>query len=231
MGDACSFGGPNRQTQLRQVFATIRDCLPDLAAWAMREDVANENGLNRQLVQRACHRFYMSGMPYFAQTESMEDDRRGDSPSVDIGFHQYADDTGSESPRVTVLEGKRLDDRIDSRRQREYVVGVGKPRGGIERFKASIHGRDFTTAGMVGYVQTADFATWRSRINTWIAELTHEAGHEPAWNEVEQLGELDGAGRVATCESVVTRASGTLSLVHLWVCLVCGNLNARGTQA
>ena len=223
MGNACSFGGPDRQTQLRRVFATIRDCLPDLAAWAMREDVANENGLNRQLAQRACNRFHMSEMPYFAQPESMEDDRRGDSPSVDIGVHQYADDTGGESPRVTVLEGKRLDDRIDSRRQREYVVGVGRPCGGIERFKAGIHGRGFTTAGMVGYVQTADFATWRSRINTWIAELTREAGRVPPWGEIEQLGELGGDGRVAACESTVTRDSGTLSLVHLWVCLVGSN--------
>ena len=92
----------------------------------------------------------------------------------------------------------------------------------MERFKNGIHGRSVKTSVMlIGYVQTDDFMTWRTRINSWIVELSNEPAHNPPWSRDEQLSTLHiDKNSVALCDSTLFRAGDSLRVVHLWVYLV-----------
>jgi hypothetical protein len=190
----------------------------------MKKAIKNENGLNRKLCSFITNLSMSKGLPFYAQSESMEDETRGDSPSTDIGIHLCVDDIAGEAPKITVFEGKRLTTCLGKKRRREYVYGHDingqhVPCGGIERFKMAIHGRDFPRAGMIGYVQDETPVTWQARVNVWITDLT-EKECRPKWSEKELLVPLRAEGRVSMSSSVVYRHDREMSLTHLWVDLV-----------
>jgi hypothetical protein len=117
-----------------------------------------------------------------------------------------------------------LSTKLPKERHREYVIGRdggGKhvPCGGIERFKLSIHGRELTHAGMIGYIQEDSPTHWRDKINNWISELSLKQ-HDPAWLEQEHLTPLTDEGLVTESSSLVCRQTGQLHLTHLWISLV-----------
>jgi len=114
-----------------------------------------------------------------------------------------------------------LDCKIETRRKREYAYGherKGKhvPCGGIERFKLSKHGRDFSHAGMIGYIQTGIPAFWHGQINSWVIELARQE-HDPAWSAEEQLTILGVEGKGSTFTSTAFRSNSKIHLTHLWV--------------
>ncbi len=188
----------------------------------------NEDGLTDILVVALNSSRRPSGLIFKA--ESRENRFGGNFPAVDIGiFWELPGRAVSSWPRISAIEAKRLDSRIDSRRHREYVYGHDErgrhvASGGIERYKKGLQGKDISTKSvMLGYMQTDDFTTWHKRINGWIAELAGEAGHEPAWSCDEELSspvlETEGA---AICNSIVVRSNDALPLLHLWVDLTTG---------
>ncbi|MGZ8161882.1 MAG: hypothetical protein ACXWTT_03325 [Methylobacter sp.] len=187
--------GPTPNTQFKKVVELVAYALPFFADDVLKEGIANENGLNRKLSRYITNIGNNLGSPYFAQPESMEDKKLGNSPAPDIGIYLYQDNIAGDSPKVTVFEGKRLSSHIESKRRREYVFGHeenGKlvQSGGIERFKQSIHGRNFKYAGMIGYVQNGTFENWLEKVNTWIVEQSQRA-NDPQWLEEEQLESIN----------------------------------------
>ena len=221
LGGAGMLIGPLHNSQFNSVVELIVLSLPLFAESALQENINNENALNRRLVRFITNVADKKGFPFFAQTESMEDETRGNSPAADIGIHLKIEDIATDPPKITVFEGKRLTATLRRERRQEYVIGHEKedkhiPCGGLERFKCSIHGREFAHAGMIGYLQEETPKIWCEKINTWISDLCSQT-FEPAWSELERLSHPVTDGRITKCTSVVHRTKSELHLTHLWI--------------
>ena len=224
LGDAGGFSGPPPNRQFACVCDAISGCFPDFVKSVLQDKIANENGFNRRMSRFVSYRFSKEGLPYLAQPESMEDESCGNSPATDIGIYYMPCDSAINLPKVTVIEGKRLDSGIKKQRRHEYVYGheeKGKHVccGGMERFKKRIHGRNQSSAILLGYMQTDSFEKWHIKINSWISELIGQE-YEPSWFMREQLPLMTIEGLSAKCESQLCRTTGALRLVHLWVDIV-----------
>lgn len=217
------FSGPPHNTLFNSVVELVAQALPVFAASAIKEGISNEDGLNSLLALFVSKKARQNNLPFIVLHQSMEDLTRGDSPKPDIGIHLDTDDEAEPPPRITAFEGKRLTTQLEAKRRREYVVGHEKNgkyiKGGIERFKCSIHGGKLTHAGMIGYVQDETPDHWRDHVNGWILELSSQQS-DPAWSEKEQLTLNTTSGRVAECSSAVFRKTEELHLTHLWINLV-----------
>lgn len=216
--------GLPHNSQFNSVVELIVLSLPLFAESAMQENISNENGLNRRLARFITNVSDKKGFPFFADNESMEDETRGNSPAADIGIHLKIDDIATDPPKITVFEGKRLTSTLRRERRQEYVIGHEKdgehiPCGGIERFKCTIHGSEFTHAGMIGYLQEDTPEIWYEKINSWISDLSSHS-FEPAWSEREQLTPPETVGRVTKCTSVAHRTKSELYLTHIWINLI-----------
>lgn len=66
-----------------------------------------------------------------------------------------------------VIEAKRLP-TPGSDRKKEYVSGK---KGGLERFKRNLHGKNLPMSAIVAYVTKNDFGYWETEVNSWIKEL------------------------------------------------------------
>jgi len=220
---AGAFSGPAPNALFNSVTELIVQSLPVFAASVMKEGITNEDGLNSHLALFIAKRIRQNNLPFIVQHQSMEDVMRGDSPKPDIGIHLDTDDVAEPPPRITVFEGKRLTTQLEAKRRREYVVGHEKNgkyvKGGIERFKHSIHGGRLSHAGMIGYLQAGTPDHWQGQVNGWIAELGGQQ-HDPPWSEREQLTSHSTDGRVTEYFSVVLRKTDKLCLTHLWINLI-----------
>ncbi len=216
--------GPPQNTQFKKVVEVIKTILPKFAESAMNDAIENEDGLNSKLTRFITNAADQEN--FFANRESMEDERRGNSPATDIGIYLKVNpDTGIDSPRITVFEGKRLSTKLPKKRHQEYVIGHKEkekhvPCGGIERFKLGKHGRKLNYAGLIGYLQDGTPETWHEKINTWIRELCGQSSEEPKWSDQEQLRPKKNNGRVAEYASIVKRTDNELCMTHLWISLV-----------
>ncbi len=224
LGDAGAFLGPPANRQFECVCKSVVDCLPGFVRYVQSEKIHNENGLNRNLSLFLERWFRLKNLPFSSQPESMENARCGNSPAVDIGIHYMLCDSETCPPKVTVIEGKRLDAGIKKQRRREYVYGHyenGKHIccGGMERFKKDIHGRNQKSAVLLGYMQTDSFNKWYTKVNAWIAELS-DNGNSHGWSTKELLSAMTKDSLFARSESHLYRTTDTLQLVHLWVDLV-----------
>ena len=222
LGGTGTLLGPSPNALFNMVVEFLKAHLPQFTESLLNSKIEKENGLNSRL-----SRFITNAADqeiFFAERESMEDETRGNSPATDIGIYLKVDDTGIDPPKITVFEGKRLTTKLPSKRRREYVIGheeEGKhiQCGGIERFKLSIHARDFKQAGMIGYLQDGTPDSWRGKINSWITELSCQPLNL-ACLEQEPLPLLAMDGRVTECSSMVYRNGSQLRLTHLWINLV-----------
>jgi hypothetical protein len=111
-----------------------------------------------------------------------------------------------------VLEAKRL----PSSSKKEYIIGNT---GGIERFKKDKHGKNFQRAGMIGYVQTYDFDTWKNKINSWIdEEIISPSPSALTWITNDKLVEQSQNFKIAQYTSIHNCLSKkNINLTHLWV--------------
>jgi hypothetical protein len=180
-----------------------------------------EEELNAQLhnflQSRAIEKFPM----VFFQTEQRQDGRR----RVDLSAKPTRAVTiqGVTYKRYhpfLVIEGKRLPSPSRDR-EREYVSGGTELSGGIQRFKLGLHGKDYATAVIIGYVQRGDLAQWKSVINGWIADLA--TGQSSDWAATEILSPV---GTKNTCtrsrySSKHLRTTGCkttfIELSHFWI--------------
>jgi hypothetical protein len=114
--------------------------------------------------------------PFFFQHENVEDTTSGTSPQTDFGtisedkFLTIGDRIYGQFDSFFSIEAKRLP-TPGHNRQKEYVIGYEKPKGGIERFKKSLHGENLKYAAIIGYIQKEDANHWFLKINDWISEL------------------------------------------------------------
>ena len=124
---------------------------------------------------------------------------------------------------VIVFECKRLP-APSTAREKEYVTGLERRNGGIQRFKLGLHGAEHAIAVMVGYIQEDSPYDWFDRINHWISELA--GGYFVdlcVWDTSETLRLFEENVRegVASCQSVHYRTGSNkgerITLRHLWI--------------
>jgi hypothetical protein len=117
-----------------------------------------------------------------------------------------------------VIEGKRLPAPSKSR-EREYVTGVDKISGGIQRFKEGLHGKEHDLAIILGYLQDGEATSWLTAINSWIADLSKSDAKK--WKSSESLGNFQNSNPRYRMVSTHGRSKGcqsqSIQLLHFWV--------------
>jgi len=168
-----------------------------------------EKGLNQQFV--LCMNSQIRDEKFFFHHEYLEDITRGNSPQVDIAV------VPRESQKASfVLEAKRLNASLPSKRKKEYLFRDGG--GGVERFKKEIHGQQLTYVGMIGYVQTDDFDIWLERINRWIdEEIQNPSSDGLVWEEKDKLLSDKSNELFATYNSEHTCMTKNINMYHIWI--------------
>ena len=220
LGGTGTLRGPSPNAQFKNVMEFLKIHLSKFAHTILNANIYNENALNSRLsrfITNAANEEF-----FFANSENMEDETKGNSPATDIGIYLKVDgDSGIVPPLITVFEGKRLTNQLQKKRYREYVIGHeenGKhiSCGGIERFKLGIHGAKLNFAGMIGYMQDGTPESWQKRINSWICELSRQI-YDPAWSSGEKLEQQKNKEGISEYSSIVNRAENTLYLTHFWI--------------
>jgi hypothetical protein len=216
--------GPQANALVERTLDFVRDELP---RWRDRQDRREEDAeeaLNAQL----CKHLDARARHHLRMVQFHHEERQARRRRVDISagrteggfigttYHSIDD------PFV-VFEGKRLP-APDKTREREYVTGGEEKSGGIQRFKLGLHGAQFTTVGMIGYIQKDLPRRWHDQINLWIRDL---AGASPLgqekWETGEQLAHFteDARTLTASCVSSHSRVGAAVSLhidiYHLWI--------------
>jgi hypothetical protein len=79
------------------------------------------------------------------------------------------------------------------------LLAGNPPRGGVQRFKLSLHGAAVSIAGIVGYIQEVDCPHWFAEVNRWIDDLA--SSDESNWSSSDRLHTFvyDPAPRVSRC--------------------------------
>ena len=123
-----------------------------------------------------------------------------------------------ETDAFFVIEAKRLNNGLGKPREKEYIIGKI---GGIERFKNQKHGGSLTHVGMIGYVQTDDFDTWFSKINSWIEEeIVAPTSDDLVWKEQDKLKFNKKSKLFNTYLSQHQCKTKDISMYHVWIDLI-----------
>jgi len=178
------------------------------------EDDDNEESLTQKLVQLSNAE---DSMWVFVQ----ENKNKKIRSKEDIGISPKSKPTKV----FFVLEAKRLNsNKSYNKRRKEYVVGrYDKEKyidsGGIERFKKDKHGANLKLSGMIGYLETENFESWKDKINGWIDdEISTPTSKELSWDFDDKLVEQNKMIQTARFISTHNRLSETkINLTHLWI--------------
>ncbi|SRR5579871_2326391 len=116
------------------------------------------------------------------------------------------------------IECKRLPTPVSGDRdEREYVFSKFSSTGGIQRFKAGLHGSNHTFGAMIGYIQQDD--DWQRRVAEWIDGLISLG--EAGWASTDHLKSqaIDEGRRLVLLQSAHKRQNSLpdISLHHLWI--------------
>jgi len=120
------------------------------------------------------------------------------------------------------IECKRLPTPAGTERdEREYLHSRHGLRGGVQRFRASVHGGAHDHAALIGYLQTEDAVRWHARLQAWTLEL---AGEDWGLEEAPRLDRDDVDLGVARLSSFHPRGLDRppIRLSHLWIQMTDG---------
>lgn len=230
-GSGRILSGISKEELPRQTIKFVYEQLPAWRDDPNRRDEESENKLNLDL----CKYLNSKARQEFPMVCFNHEEYQVGRRTVDLSASP-SDKTSIDAKVYTVyepflvLEGKRLPaPRKD--REKEYVTGLDRTSGGIQRFKMGFHGRDQNIAAMIGYVQKDIGANWFSVVNGWILDLARgKIKDQCSWDKSEILTgfESDESECVSRCESSHPRngskSSNRLELHHLWIEM---NLRAR----
>lgn len=118
------------------------------------------------------------------------------------------------------IECKRLPTPASrSRDKREYLRVTRGTTGGIQRFKAGLHGGAHEQGVMIAYIQNGDIADWITRVDRWVRALVRAGAAN--WQIADRLvlSHHDARQRMAVLASQHDRSAGLkpIALSHLWI--------------
>lgn len=210
--------GLQRGALVDQTVAFVRAAL---AAWRddqSRQAEEAEEALNAQL----CKFLNVRARKDFPMVSFNNEERQSARRKVDLSATPVEAVAGGGTiyQPVLVLEGKRLP-APSSSREREYLTGLARRSGGVQRFKLALHGSDLDCAMIVAYVQSGTMGDWVKRLNGWVDELAASAPTQhDTWDSSDRLREFEEHdGRTASCRSEHARPSlgSHIRLEHAWV--------------
>ncbi|MDY0090579.1 MAG: hypothetical protein RBR78_09460 [Flavobacteriaceae bacterium] len=188
----------------------------------------NENAITNRLCKTL-----MAKKPaeysFFFHHQNIEDEKKNTSTDFAVfGTYAYAQENDIEdgdSPSLIKFEAKRLNSKLPSKREKEYVCGeylggkCTKNSGGIERFKNGRHGRDVINAGIIGYIQTDSPNHWFQKVNDWIQEQIKSPSNSKLTWQKNDLIVLNNQNGILSCYSSTSHRiyGDEISLKHLWV--------------
>ena len=181
----------------------------------MRSNKENEKRLN-------------SDLPKFLTSYAHKDERKinffPEEPQEDqriIDFSVCFDNVEYYNKIITVFECKRLTNSIKGKRTDEYVTGHKEIRGGIQRFKLEVHGKEHEIVGMIGYVQTRTCPEWLKTINTCIDDLRGKLDENGlCWTKDECINTVehdDKKGKYYGKSLHQRKTRSEITIHHLWV--------------
>jgi hypothetical protein len=229
---ATSFAG---KLDANSVPCISRDVILDtiekgLLEFADREDCQNIK-VEKGITNRLCKILSGHKLLYFHH-EGVQNEVKGSSASVDLEAIATTDTyfearLFAREQTLMAIEAKRLPTSPPKKREREYLVGVDKATGGVERFKLGIHGRHSSLCMMLGYVQGGNFDSWRETINGWIDDLSSNGKPEGFWNAKEKLELIATNAATMRCRSEHRRQfegkTDKMEIVHVWALLTAQN--------
>jgi hypothetical protein len=182
--------------------------------WSYKE---NERTLNSDLVK-----YLMK----YARNDEIEanffsEAPQGDVHTIDLIAYHYDKNIENYNNAIMVFECKRLTKDFSGNRKYEYVTGHKDIKGGIQRFKLEVHGKDYDIVGMIGYIQTGTCFEWYKNINNYIdtiCDIPDEDGLH--WNRNEHLNiiEYDEKKGKTLSKSLHPRLTKSdITIHHLWI--------------
>ncbi|AQQ08151.1 hypothetical protein B0E33_30465 (plasmid) [Roseibium algicola] len=117
-----------------------------------------------------------------------------------------------ECKRLPTPKGKNRD-------KREYLRVANGSTGGVQRFKAGLHGAAHEQAVMIAYVQTGGIVSWINRLDFWIRALSRVGISGWSLDDRLNLVSHDTNLRIAVLSSEHERELNLnrIELRHLWV--------------
>lgn len=219
--------GVERDQSIKAVIDFVRERFKEFSSLEDNMSAMNEKGLSQKLViflNRKAKNF-----PFFFHSEFLEDVNSGISPQVDIGTLMHDEkiiisdrDYGADDSFFSI-EAKRLP-TVGTNREKEYVVGIDRPCGGMERFKNGVHGSRIKHSALVGFVQKENFDHWFIKINEWIVELANDRKMK-LWSKNDQIKKVNfKSHNVAELNSKNLRIVGSkkdeIEILHFWINLI-----------
>ena len=118
------------------------------------------------------------------------------------------------------IECKRLPTPVGrDRDKREYLRVARGSTGGVQRFKAGLHGAAHEEGAMIAYIQADDVSAWTARIDRWVRALVRSGALDWRIEDRLQLLHHDRSLRLAVLRSNHERATtlAPITLTHLWI--------------
>jgi hypothetical protein len=126
----------------------------------------------------------------------------------------------SDFDPILPIECKRLPTPPGTDRdKREYLRVAAGTTGGVQRFKAGLHGAGHRQAAMIGYVQAQGLIYWIRRIDLWVRAFARAKLAGWQMDDRLRLDVHDKLSKVAVLHSEHARAAGlpVVALTHLWI--------------
>ena len=118
------------------------------------------------------------------------------------------------------IECKRLPTPAGpSRDAREYLFSAHSSTGGIQRFKAGLHGAAHTLGAIVAFIQEHDCPHWESQLAEWLQDLVKKSIDGWTIDDALRRVSYNQSSRLSSLESVHRRTGGLteIRLRHLWI--------------
>lgn len=210
------------------IITTIYNYLSSILSSFKAKSDENENAITNRLCKSLNSR-KPSEYPFYFHHQNIENEKENTSTDFAVfGSIAYADENSIEvddSPSLIKFEAKRLNSRLPSKREKEYVCGEYsegkciKNSGGIERFKNGRHGRDVSNASIIGYIQTDSPKHWFQKINSWIQEqITSPSDNQLSWSKKDLLSLNVEDSILSEYTSISDRIhNDEVQLRHFWI--------------
>jgi hypothetical protein len=201
----------------------------ELPRWRDRRDRPSaqaETTLTEYLCDHLNQAAYLSSEWDHLQFRTETRDEMSSGRKIDLAVKPRAGSIVIEGRLHTVfdalfpIECKRLPTpKGTDRDEREYVFSQYTSTGGIQRFKAGLHGGEHSVAGMIGFVQEESCDLWAARVAQWITDLV--ASGQVGWSADDQLSIVrnDKTRGTAVLTSSHARSgfATNIAVRHLWI--------------
>ncbi|HET8572737.1 MAG TPA: hypothetical protein VFL76_02590 [Edaphocola sp.] len=183
-------------------------------------DISSENEVEKLLNQYLIIFFnghsydYNPYLPY-KFIFGKDDENKGTNFKPDIGVTLWNNQTKNFATQSFFqIECKRLPipNISASRSEKEYVIGIAKNTGGIERFKNKKHGSHLEESAIIAFIQNDTIPNWYSKINSWIKlEVDNKATN---WTNNDYLTPVSNSATICRYCSFCNRENTNAITLH-----------------